>query len=143
MAPDGSFGVAYINTDLGEAAFDVCLGLFNAQGEGLQEYALNTYTESEQDEVSVAAAGSHGYVAIWSSLFQDGDGDGVYARRFLGALATDDTEFQVPSSAAGWQSAPAVGANDEIVVMVWRQTGPIGDFELWANVFPIAGSPSL
>ena len=144
MAPDGSFAVAYENTDLdGTARLDVSLGLFDAQAEGLQEYTpLNIHTDSEQDHVSVAAAGSHGYVAIWRSLFQDGDGDGVFARRFLGPLATDATEFQVPSSATGWQAAPAIGANDEIVVMVWRQTGPIGDFELWAKVMPVLSSPT-
>jgi hypothetical protein len=140
MAPDGTFAVAFLNTDLGESEFDVFLGMFDAQGEPLQEYALNTWTENEQDEVSVAAVGSLGYIAVWSSLLQDGDGDGVYARRFLGPNATDGQEFMVPESPTGWQSAPTVGANNEIMVVVWRQTGAMGDFELWANVMPVPGA---
>lgn len=145
MADDGSFAVGFQNSDLGEMEFDVFMGLFTSQGEGIQEHALNTHTESEQDQVAVAAAGTRGYVAVWSSLFQDGDGDGVYARRYLvGPDGVDAAEFMVPDSPAGWQSAPAVGANEEIVVMVWQQTGAMGDFELWVKVLPVSeSSPSL
>jgi hypothetical protein len=138
MAPGGDFAVAFQNADLDEVEFDVKLALFNAAGDPIEEYALNTHTASEQREANVVAVGAQGYVTVWSSLHQDGDGDGVYARRFMGPQATDSEEFAVPESPVGWQNGPVVGANAEIIVVVWQQTNAIGDYELQIRVMDVS-----
>lgn len=134
VASDGSFGVAFQNTDLDELHFDTKMTLFDAEGQSIQEYALNIYTDDEQREPGLAAASDRGYVAVWESRGQDGDGDGIFSRRFLGPELTDDEEFMVPESGAGWQNFPAVAANDRFAVIVWQQTGSTGSFELGARV---------
>jgi hypothetical protein len=137
MANDGSFAVAYQSADLGESEFDVTLRLFDSQGEPVDAISLNTFTAQFQRKPSVAAMGSRGYVAAWESYGQDGDGYGIFARRFLGTAAADTTEFQVPASPDGWQDTVAIGANAEIIVTVWQMAGPLGDFELHATVLPV------
>ena len=135
MAPDGSFGVAFQNTNLEESSFDVKMALFDARGDNPNEYDLNVYTEDEQREPCIASAGSRGFVAVWESQGQDGDGDGVFGRRFLGPGNSDDEEFQVPGDGQGWQNFPAISAHERFAVVVWQTTGPTGDFILMARAF--------
>lgn len=137
MADDGSFAVVYQNSDLGEIEFDVKMNLFSTEGEPLGEFDLNTYTESEQREPDLAAVGSRGYMTVWHSLGQEGDGSGVFARRFLGPGMTDPVEFSVPHAIANSQHRAAVSANEEIILVAWQHTGVGMDYQLKALVLPV------
>ena len=45
------------------------------------EFRVNGYTTSYQYQPAVAATASGGFVVVWDSFGQDGDGAGVFARR--------------------------------------------------------------
>jgi len=46
------------------------------------EFQVNTYTTNSQDYPSVAAHGYGDFLVVWTSVDQDGDGRGVFGRRF-------------------------------------------------------------
>jgi hypothetical protein len=46
-----------------------------------------------QDDVEVAFGLSGRFVAVWESTTQDGDSDGVYAKRFAADGTKDGDEF--------------------------------------------------
>jgi hypothetical protein len=69
---------------------------FDAAGAALAtELQDNTYTPGLQDLASVAIDGDGAFVVAWRSDQQDGDGYGVFARRFDASGAPLATEFQV------------------------------------------------
>lgn len=46
------------------------------------EFRVNTYTNDNQGESSVSALEDGGFVVTWSSTGQDGDGKGIYGKRY-------------------------------------------------------------
>lgn len=55
------------------------------------EFRLNDHTETRQAWASVAAQPDGRFVAAWSSMGQDGDNDGVFARLFAPPTTTEST----------------------------------------------------
>ena len=69
---------------------DIYARLYDAAGvAGGDEVVVNTTTAGAQAAPSVAAGGGGVLVVAWESGAQDGDGTGVYARRFSSAAAND------------------------------------------------------
>ena len=65
---------------------------------------------------------------VWQSNGQDGDGDGVFARRFSAAGVPLATEFQINLDTALAQRSPAVAADGSgNFVVVWESLGQDGD----------------
>src|SRR4029079_14340491 len=62
---------------------------YNAAGTAQlpREFRVNTYTSSSQLLHAVAADASGDFVVAWQSSGQDGDGDGIYAQRYLNAAS--------------------------------------------------------
>ena len=118
-----------------------------AQGE---EFHVNTYTENRQGDPAVAADGAGNFVVVWTSEEQygDGDGDGVFGRRFdktgtpLGA-----EDFKVNTYIRDDQNSPAVAADGAgNFVVVWTGHGVddfgVGDFfGVFGQRFDSSGSP--
>src|SRR5205085_2007540 len=71
------------------------------------DVAVNTVTAGAQTAPVVAVGTAGDFVVAWASAGQDGDGQGVYARRF-NAAAAPAGEFRVNSFTAGDQGTPAV-----------------------------------
>jgi hypothetical protein len=83
---------------------------FQADGSPLAaEFAVNTFTTLAQGVSAVAAAGAGDFVVAWTSYQQDGNGAGVFAKRFV--AGTPQTEFQVNTSTLGDQKGVAVAAD--------------------------------
>ena len=59
-----------------------------------EEFQLNGYSNDAQGWASVAAQPGGRFVAAWSSMGQDGDNDGVFARLFAPADPTDSAGLQ-------------------------------------------------
>ncbi len=89
-------------------------------------FQVNTYTSSHQNVADVAVDDSGNFVVVWESDGQDGDGDGVFGRRFDSTGAPLSPEFQVNAHTTGdqtWASvsmAPAGG-----FVVTWTEGGSI------------------
>ncbi len=87
-------------------------------------FQANTTTANEQENPVVTALDDGGFVVVWQSNGQDGDGYGIYGQRFDANGAAAGTEFQVNTTFANWQTNPAVSAVDGGGFMVtWQSSG--------------------
>jgi hypothetical protein len=104
-----------------------CLPAFaGAQPVG-SEFQVNTYTEGYQRTGTlggkhlVASDASGNFVVVWTSLYQDGSGDGVFGQRFDSSGGALGSEFRVNTYTSASQETPSVagGSNGDFVV-VWQ-----------------------
>jgi hypothetical protein len=115
-------------------------GLFGQRFDGSgakagPEFRVNTYTTNSQKDPAVAADGAGGFIAVWDSDGQDGDGLGVFGQRFDASGSKVGAEFRVNSYTTSNQGAPSIatdGAGNFVVV--WRSSGQ-GESTLNENVF--------
>jgi cysteine-rich repeat protein len=98
------------------------------------EFQINTYTLGRQAWPAIDMAGDGGFVVVWSSSFpgsfkgQDGDGYGIFGKRFRADGSPTGAEFQANTYTAGNQknAAVAVAAAGSFVV-VWDSENQDGD----------------
>jgi len=134
--PDGSFLVAWESDDgegLGENS-GIYARLFGPNGEKGDQFRVNLVPDGNQESPDVGAW-EGGYVVVWQS--DDGEGKGVWARRFdPNGASIDDVEFLVNTIQDLGQQDPAVSVFDggEFVV-VWQDD----DFGSQGQEFNAAG----
>ncbi|MCZ7583136.1 MAG: hypothetical protein M5R36_07250 [Deltaproteobacteria bacterium] len=105
------------------------------------EYRINEYTPGAQSDPAVAAEAGD-VVVVWSSAGQDGDGSGVYARRYNGVDIPLGGEFLVHESADGSQTQPAVDQDaDGNFVVAWKESLG-GVVSIRARAFNADGTPA-
>jgi hypothetical protein len=113
MDADGDFVVAYTAGGYG-FGYRVHARRYNAagvpQGSVLQVNAT-TSTRKERPDVAMDDAGN--FVVTWESMHQDGNGYGVYARRYDAAGVAQGGEFRVNTFTTGAQWFPAVAMDDD------------------------------
>ena len=97
------------------------------------EQVLNQQTRGDQFLPNVSSIGSR-FLAVWTSLGQDGSREGVFARA-LSAGGPIADEMQVNSSAAGQQMFPTVASRgDGGAVVAWSGfVGGLESFDLFAQ----------
>ena len=112
---------------------------------------MNTYTTGPQSTPAVASDGLGNFVVAWQSgyygISQDGNGAGVFARRFDNTGVPAGPEFQVNTYTTGQQLAPAV-SSDPLgnFVVVW-QSGTYGTGQdgsqagVFGRLFDASGAP--
>jgi hypothetical protein len=114
------------------------------------EMAVNTYTLGVQRAPQVVADPQGGFLVLWNSEGQDGDGNGVYARRFTADGSWDGSEFRVSSTAKGDQfvgGRPAVFSAPDQFFVTWTDFGRDGSgqgvfaqrFEVVPRLGPMCG----
>ena len=69
------------------------------------EFQVNAYTTGDQTEPAVALAPNGSFVVVWSSQGQDGDGGGIFARRYNVASDPVGSDFQVNAYTTGEQAS--------------------------------------
>ena len=91
------------------------------------EFAVNEFTTGHQRFVNVGSSPNGDFVVVWESLGQDGNGAGIFARRYDAAGGPLGAEFRVNSYTTGSQINPAaaVDAGGSFVV-VWSGGGIFG-----------------
>jgi hypothetical protein len=84
------------------------------------------------------------YVVAWQSQGQDGDGNGVFARRYDSSGNAIGAEFQVNSNTAGDQANPVVaGLPDGGFVVFWESLGQDGEsFGVFGRRFDASATPA-
>lgn len=101
------------------------------------EFRVNSYTANDQNYPAIAPLTDGGFVVMWSSADQDGDGYGVYGKRY-GANGTEVTiptsggavenEFRVNSYTTSWQTDPSIAPlTDGGFVAIWTSYDQDGD----------------
>jgi hypothetical protein len=142
----GNFVVVWHNTGGQDGSYSGVFGQrFDAAGlpQG-SEFQVNSYTTSYQRRPAVAWTVNGEFVVAWHSNSQDGDGGGIFGRRFNGFGLPQGSEFQVNSYTTGHQFEPAVAkdANGNFVV-VWQSNGqdPGSSYGVFGQRFNAPGLP--
>jgi hypothetical protein len=113
------------------------------------EFAVNAYTTGDQLWPAVASDASGNFVVVWQSAGQDGNGYGVFGRRFDASGAALGDEFLVHSATMGFfgiQSSAAVDSDASgnfVVVWVHRNSffGSDNATGIAAQRFDSTGAP--
>ena len=98
---------------------DIYFRVVNGAGNtstGIQR--VNTFATGIQSDADVAALAAGQVLVVWTSLGQDGDGEGIYGQRFTPAGVREGPEFLINQTTARNQSKPNVVAltGDKFVV---------------------------
>jgi hypothetical protein len=118
-----------------------------AQGPDLR---LNSYTTGNQYQPQVTALAGGGFVAVWTSVSQDGSSEGVYARRFDADGVAQGNEVLVNTTTYNTQWEPSVASlTDGGYVVLWSSYGQDGSYSgiygqrYAANSTPLGGEFQL
>ncbi|MBK8160964.1 MAG: hypothetical protein IPK59_20105 [Rhodospirillaceae bacterium] len=118
----GGFAVVWSDDSAGNQ--NIRGQIFDASGNqvGGGDFLINSGGTDTQTTPAVTALSDGGFLAVWGSYNnQDGDGWGVYARRYTAQGAAVGAEFLVNTTVAGNQYQPQVaGLSDGGYVIVWR-----------------------
>jgi hypothetical protein len=106
------------------------------------EFQVNVETLDHQQLPNVACGADGSFVVAWESRGQDGDGYGVFARRYDAGGAPMGGEFQVNTYTTEWQVGASVcAAADGSFVVAWQSYEQDGDSEgVFAQRFDSAGA---
>jgi len=100
-----------------------------------QPFRVNTFTYGDQFAPKVAASGGN-YLAVWSSLGQDGSREGVFGQLITGAGKPAGVEFQVNQTTISRQIQPAVAAGGAGNFLVtWSSFGAGTSFDLFGRTY--------
>ncbi|MBM4088260.1 MAG: hypothetical protein FJ276_02340 [Planctomycetes bacterium] len=106
------------------------------------EFQVNTFASGDQTASSVGMDADGDFVVSWHSQGQDGDGNGIYAKRFSAAGIPRTDEFRVHTRTVGDQQSPDVAvAPTGAFVITWTGADQDGSgLDLYAQRFDAAGS---
>ncbi len=92
--------------------------------ESASEQTVNTYGTSEQIDPAIAAFDDGGYIVVWVSKGQGGDGSseyGIYGQRYNADGTTNGVEFLVTSETGDSETNPSVATfSDGGFVVTWQ-----------------------
>jgi hypothetical protein len=128
MNEQGRFVVVWSSDSQDGSGAGVFGQRFNTDGsrEG-SEFQINTQTDLDQDDPSVAIDGFGNFVVVWCSNGQDGSGWGVFGQRYDANGAKIGTEFQINTYITDDQRSPHVTMNSNgRHVVVWYSYGQDG-----------------
>ena len=109
-ASNGDFVVVWAS-QLDTSVFGISGQRFAGAGTRIGgEFQINTFTPDRQDEPAVAVDATGGFMVVWKSDGQDGDGYGIFGQQFASNGAPSGDEVQVNSYTDGDQDAPDVAA---------------------------------
>lgn len=92
------------------------------------EIAVNAETSGQQQYAQVVSDDAGNFVVVWTSASQDGDGDGVFLRRFRadGTALTGDIRVATTTSGDQTNAAIALNRTNGDFVVTWQGNG-VGD----------------
>lgn len=134
--PGGHVVAAWTRKDGVDASrrLDIACRLLDASGAPAgQEHVVNTTLFGDQYLPRLAVS-SHGALAIWTSMGQDGSWEGVFGRWLDSSAVPSGDEIPVNGQIGGGQIHPAVAAGpDGNLVVAWSSNLPRVGFEVFAQ----------
>ena len=104
------------------------------------EFQVNTYTSSQQENSSVASLSDGGFIVTWDSKYQDGSQTGIYAQRYDGNGNPVGNEFQVNTYTLNYQSHPSVaGLSNGGFIISWASNYGSG-FKIYGQRYDSNGN---
>ncbi len=133
---DGGFMIAWDAKDMVviSNSWDIYARAFSSGGAGGAALRVNAYVYGDQYYPRISSIGVD-YLAVWTSLAQDGSREGVFGRFLNGNGTLTSSEFLVNTTTVGQQMQPAVasdGANQFVVTWTSYTGSPYG-FDLFAQ----------
>lgn len=104
------------------------------------EFLVNSYTDNNQINSSIASLNNEGFVVVWQSYGQEG-GDGIFMQRYNISGAAQGIELKVNTYTESSQGAPGVAtlSNGDFVV-AWHSSAQDGDkYGIYAQRFNALG----
>jgi len=141
----GRFVITWSSRGQDGSGYGVYFQQFDAAGAPVGiETRANSYTSLDQLYSTVGLDASGNFAISWTSTGQDGDSDGIYARRFDWQGNAFGPEFLVNTQTAGRQYIGKLAMNDAGGVLVtWRSPGQDGSDEgVYAQLFDANGVPN-
>jgi hypothetical protein len=141
VTPDGAGGFVAVWSNIATGSMEngAIARRISAAGAPVgTEFRVHTYAPSAGFAPAVAADADGDLVFVWSSGFLDGDGSGIFGRRYDSSGVPVGTEFRVNTYTPGPQGASsAVAADvDGDFIVVWNSLGQDGDgFGVYAQRF--------
>jgi len=124
MDTNGNFTVVWDGNGIGGDLTGIFRRRYNSSGTALDvnEVALNVTTTDIQESPSIGMNDNGDVIIAWESEAQDGDDDGIFARRYNNAgVVLDGAEFQVNTYTTSYQlHASAAIDEDGDFVIIWR-----------------------
>ncbi|MCU9840519.1 hypothetical protein OEZ49_22480 [Ruegeria sp. WL0004] len=107
------------------------------------EFQVNNYTDGDQTNPAVNELSEGGFVVVWQSSLQDGDGMGVFGQRYDASGNKAGAEFQVNNYAVDDQEDPAIiGLVGGGFVAIWESKDNVTyNSEIKARIFDSEGTP--
>lgn len=92
------------------------------------EFQVNNYTLRNQQNPRVVSLSDGGFIVVWQSDDQDGEGLGIFGQIYAATGAPNGLEFQINNYTTGDQRNPSVASlNDGGFVVVWESDLQDGD----------------
>jgi hypothetical protein len=135
----GGFVVAWTSADAGSPGqYGIFARRYDADGQPLTgEFQVNTDTSGAQFDPAIDGWVGGGFVVVWTSSGQDGDGDGIFGQSFDVEGNPVGGEFPVNTHTAGNQSEPDVAVNQTGgFIVAWQSDGNDGANEgIFGRIF--------
>jgi len=114
-----------------QATNDVYGRRYNSIGEPEgSAFRVNSYTTDAQLLADVVTCGDEGFLVVWQSFFQDGNGSGVFGQWFGRDGAKSGEEFQINQYTTEDQTAPVVRTTPACnAIVLWQSFDQDGDAE--------------
>ena len=127
--PAGNFVVVWQSQGQDGGADGVFGQAFDASGVRRgSEFRANTVTAESQNGPWVAVDSQGRSLVVWTSVNQDGGGEGVFGRLFDASGNPIGDERQINTTAGGNQRAPQVASDGNgNFIVVWQSEGQDGD----------------
>ncbi len=143
MDADGGFVVVWNDASQDGSSAGIFGQRFASSGDPVgDEFQVNTFTTSLQDEARVAMDADGDVVVVWQSFGQDGSSLGIFGQRFSSTGAALGSEFQVNTYTPGPQSLPGVAMDaDGDFVVVWASAQDGSGRGIVAQLYSSSGIP--
>jgi hypothetical protein len=133
----GGFTVAWGQKDtVLTNGWDVWGRAFSANGTPVvPPFRINSYLFGDQYAPRLAK-GPNGVLAVWTSMGQDGDREGVFGRYLLGGDKVSGNEFPVNTTVVSQQLEPDVEWNGaDRFLVVWTSFAGASGFDLYGRMY--------
>ncbi|MEM8556795.1 MAG: T9SS type A sorting domain-containing protein [Bacteroidota bacterium] len=148
MDADGDFVIAWRSSNQDGSSEGIYAQRYTSDGiPAGTEFRVNTETSEAQFDPSVAMDADGDFIVAWTSLYQDGDGYGIFAQRFNASGVAQGTEFQVNTYTTDRQFRSSVGMDaDGNFVIVWESRGQdepsaTGGYGIYGQRYAANGTP--
>ncbi|MGB0560902.1 MAG: S8 family serine peptidase [Spirulinaceae cyanobacterium] len=138
---NGNFVVAWESPQDGDNS-GVYGRIFDAQGNALStEFKINSFTSDNQEDVSISALESGGFVATWESENQDGSEEGIYGKIFSSQGISVSSEIAINSYTSDRQHNPSVtGLNNGNFVVTWESPQDGSQDGVYGRIYDAEGN---